>query len=294
MFHGSIPALITPLKNGQFDAASYQKLIEWQIASGSSAVVACGTTGESPTLSHEEWRAVVKCAVATAKGRVPVIAGTGSNDTAKSIEFTVEAQELGANAALCVVPYYNKPTQEGLYQHYKAIHDATRIPIILYTAPGRSVVTLSDEIVARLAALPRIAALKDCMEVERFVRLRKICPADFCLMTGDDGVAAAALAMGAQGCISVVANVAPTLSASLQTAWHANDMKAFAAARDNLEPLSTMLFCEANPIPVKYIASLIGLCSLEYRLPLVAPSAENQNKLRDLAQRMGLLQQKAA
>jgi len=294
MFHGSIPALITPFKSGQFDAPAYQRLVEWQIASGSSALVPCGTTGESPTLSHEEWRTVIKTCVETAAGRVPVIAGTGSNNTAETIKKTQEARALGANAALIVVPYYNKPTQEGLFQHYKAVHDATDLPIIMYTAPGRVVVTLSDETVGRLAALPRIAGIKDCMEVERFIRLRRLCPPNFTLLTGDDGVAAAALAMGAHGCISVVANVAPGLSAELQRAWKEKNMANFARARDELDILNSILFIESNPIPVKYIASLMGLCALEYRLPMTPPSAENQAKLRAAADRVGLLKQKAA
>jgi len=294
MFHGSIPALLTPFKNGQFDVPAYQRLIEWQIASGSSALVPCGTTGESPTLSHEEWRSVIKTCVETAAGRVPIIAGTGSNSTAETIQKTQEAQKLGANAALIVTPYYNKPTQEGLYQHFKAVNDAVDLPIILYTAPGRTVVTLSDDTVARLAALPRIAGIKDCMELERFIRLRRICPPDFCLLTGDDGVAAAALAMGAHGCISVTANVAPDLSAALQRAWHAKDMESFARARDALDIMNSVMFIETNPIPVKYVASLMGLCTLEYRLPMVPPSAENQVRLRAAAESAGLLKQKAA
>jgi len=294
MFHGSIPALITPFKNGRFDTPAYHRLVEWQINSGSSALVPCGTTGESPTLSHEEWREVIKTCMAAAAGRVPVIAGTGSNNTAETIQKTQEAKELGATAALIVTPYYNKPPQEGLYQHYKAIHDATNIPIIMYTAPGRAVVTLTDDTVARLAALPRIVGIKDCMEVERFVRLRRICPPEFLLFTGDDGVAAAALAMGAHGCISVTANVAPALSAELQHAWQAKDLSAFARARDALDPLNSILFCETNPIPVKYVASLMGLCELEYRLPLVPPNAENQARLYAAAEHAGLLKQKAA
>jgi len=294
MFHGSIPALITPFKNGRFDAPAYHRLVEWQIAAGSSALVPCGTTGESPTLSHEEWREVIKTCVTAAAGRVPVIAGTGSNNTTETTQRTQEARELGATAALIVTPYYNKPPQEGLFQHYKAIHDATDMPIIMYTAPGRAVVTLADDTVARLAALPRIAGIKDCMEVERFVRLRRICPPEFCLLTGDDGVAAAALAMGAHGCISVTANVAPALSAELQRAWQAKDLPAFARARDALDPLNGILFCETNPIPVKYVASLLGLCELEYRLPLIQPGAENQVRLRAAAESAGLLKQKAA
>jgi len=294
MFHGSIPALITPFKNGRFDAPVYQRLIEWQITSGSTALVPCGTTGESPTLSHEEWGEVIKTCVTAAAGRVPVIAGTGSNNTAETIQKTQEAKELGATAALIVTPYYNKPSQEGLYQHYKAIHDATDIPVIMYTAPGRAVITLADDTVGRLAALPRIAGIKDCMEVERFIRLRRICPPEFCLLTGDDGVAAAALAMGAHGCISVTANVAPALSAELQRAWQTKDLVAFARARDALDPLNGILFCETNPIPVKYVASLLALCELEYRLPLVPPSAESQARLRTVAENARLLKQKAA
>ena len=295
MFHGSIPALITPFKNGQFDSAAYQKLIEWQMTSGSSALVACGTTGESPTLSHEEWAAVITCAVKTSAGRVPVIAGTGSNDTAKSIQLTLEATKLGADAALCVVPYYNKPPQEGLYQHFKAIHDATNIPIILYNVPGRTVVGLSVETISRLSKLPRVVANKDATgNLERPVQERLATSEKFCLLSGDDGTALAHLAMGGNGCISVTANIAPRQSAELQAAWARGDFAAAARIRDELAELNSMLFCEANPIPVKYIASLMGLCALEYRLPLVPPSAENQAKLRALAERMRLLEKKAA
>jgi len=295
MFHGSIPALITPFKNGQFDAPAYQKLIEWQIASGSSALVPCGTTGESPTLSHEEWREVIKTCVKTAAGRVPVIAGTGSNSTAETIARTQEAEKLGANAALVVVPYYNKPTQEGLYQHFKAVHDATNLPIIVYNVPGRTVANISSETLARLAQLPRIAGTKDATaNLERPVHERASCGDDFCFLSGDDGTTLAYLAMGGHGCISVTANIAPRESAELYAAWQRGDMASAGRLRDQLAELNSLLFCEANPTPVKYIASLMGLCALEYRLPLLAPSAENQTKLRAAAERMGLLKQKAA
>lgn len=294
MFHGSIPALITPFKNGQFDAPAYQKLIEWQIASGSSALVPCGTTGESPTLSHDEWRTVIKTCVETAKGRVPVIAGAGNNNTAKAVEMAREAKELGANAVLTVVPYYNKPTQEGLYQHFKAVSEVG-IPMVLYNVPGRTVTSIAVETMARLAKLPNVIANKDATaNLERPTQERLACGEKFCLLSGEDGSALAYLAMGGHGCISVTANVAPKLSADLQKAWVAGDMKTAARIRDELSELNALLFCETNPGPVKYVASLLGLCELEFRLPLVAPSAENQKRLRDVAERMGLLKQKAA
>lgn len=295
MFHGSIPALITPFKNGQFDAPAYQKLIEWQIASGSSALVPCGTTGESPTLSHDEWRAVVKTCVETARGRVPVIAGAGSNNTTEAIKKTQEARELGANAVLSVVPYYNKPTQEGLYQHFKAINDASELPIILYNVPGRTVASLTVETMARLSQLPRIIGNKDATaNLERPTQERLACGEKFCLLSGEDGSALAYLAMGGHGCISVTANIAPRESAELQAAWARGDMVAAARIRDQLSELNSLLFCETNPGPVKYLASVLGLCQLEYRLPMVAPSAENQKRLREAAERAGLLKQRAA
>lgn len=254
----------------------------------------CGTTGESPTLSHDEWRTVIKTCVETAKGRVPVIAGAGNNNTAKAVELAREAKELGADAVLTVVPYYNKPTQEGLYQHFKAISEVG-IPMVLYNVPGRTVASLTVETMARLAKLPNVIGNKDATaNLERPTQERLACGEKFCLLSGEDGSALAYLAMGGHGCISVTANVAPKQSADLQKAWAAGDMKTAARIRDELADLNSLLFCETNPGPVKYIASLLGLCELEYRLPLVAPSAENQKRLRDVAERMGLLKQKAA
>lgn len=294
MFHGSIPALITPFKNGQFDAPAYQKLIEWQIASGSAALVPCGTTGESPTLSHEEWRAVVKTCVETAAGRVPVIAGAGSNNTAHAVELAKEAKDLGADAVLTVVPYYNKPTPEGQFQHFKAINEAG-IPMILYNVPGRTVTSLSVDTVARISKLSNVVGIKDATaNLERPTQERLACGEKFCLLSGEDGSALAYLAMGGHGCISVTANVAPKLSADLQKAWTAGDLQTAARIRDELAELNSLLFCETNPVPVKYVASLLGLCELEYRLPLVPPSAESQKRLQDIANHMGLLKQKAA
>jgi len=295
MFHGSIPALITPFKNGQFDAPAFRHLVDWQIASGSSALVPCGTTGESPTLSHEEWQEVTKTCVDAAAGRVPVIVGTGSNNTAETLRKTQEAQTFGASAALIVVPYYNKPSQEGLYQHFKAIHEGTDLPILIYNVPGRTVANIESATVARLSQLPRIVGTKDATaNMERLVLERAACPKDFCFMSGDDGTALSFLAMGGHGCISVTANIAPKESAALQAAWAAGDMATAARLRDQLAELNSLLFCEANPMPVKYIASLMGLCALEYRLPLLPPSAENQTRLRAAADRAGLLKQKAA
>ena len=295
MFHGSIPALITPFKNGHFDTPAYQKLIEWQMAMGSSALVTCGTTGESPTLSHEEWQLVVKTAVAVANKKVPVIAGTGSNNTSKTIEMTQKAKDLGVDAALVVVPYYNKPTQEGLFQHFKAVHDASALPIILYNVPGRTVTTLSVETVGRLAQLPRIVGIKDATaNLERPALERAVCPDDFCFLSGEDGTALAYLAMGGHGCISVTANVAPKQSANLQAAWVAGDIKTATRICGELAELNSLLFCESNPGPVKYIAAQMGLCALEYRLPLVAPSEENQRRLDALIKNSGLRQAAAA
>lgn len=283
MFKGSIPALITPLKNGEIDWPAFDRFVEWQVEQGSHGVVPCGTTGESPTLSHDEHKAIVERCVQVVKKRVPVIAGTGSNSTKEAIDFTAHAKEAGADAALIVTPYYNKPTQEGLYQHYKAINDAVKLPVIIYNIPGRSVVEMSVETMARLAKLPNIIGVKDSTEdLARPVETRLKIGPDFLQLSGEDGTAAAFLAQGGHGCISVVANVAPALCAQMQEAWMNDECEKFEKLRDLLFPLGKGLFCETSPAPVKYAVSKLGFCTDEVRLPLVKAS-ENARKIVDEA-----------
>lgn len=274
MLKGSIPALITPFKGGEIDWPAFDNLIEWQLAEGSHGFVPCGTTGESPTVTHDEHMAIVQRCIDVVKKRVPVIAGTGSNSTQEAIELTQHAKKAGADAALIVTPYYNKPTQDGMYAHFKAIHDAVNIPIVLYNIPGRCVVDLTNDTIARLAELPRIIGIKDAAgDLARPLEITRTCGEDFIQLSGDDITAAAFLAQGGTGCISVAANIAPALCAGLQNAWVDGDMETFSDIRDKLGPLGKGLFCESNPAPVKYGASKLGLCTDEVRLPLLPASA---------------------
>ncbi len=290
MFKGSIPALITPFRDGRVDEKAFQAFVEWQIAEGSSAVVPCGTTGESPTLSHEEHMRVVELAVEAAAGRVPVIAGTGSNSTDEAISLTRHAKQAGASAALVVAPYYNKPPQEGLFQHYKAINDAVDLPVIIYNIPGRSVVDMSVETMARLAKLPNIVGVKDATaDLARPLKTRVAIGPDFCQLSGEDATATAFLAQGGVGCISVTANVAPRLCAEMHAAWQNRDLEACFAIRDKLMPLHDAMFCETSPGPVKYAASLLGKCEPTVRLPLVEITDSSKAKVRDALKSVGLL-----
>ncbi len=273
MFKGSIPALITPFKDGEIDWAAFENFVEWQIDQGTHAVVPCGTTGESPTVSHDEHMAIVQRCADVVKKRIPVIAGTGSNSTSEAIELTQHAKEAGADAALIVVPYYNKPTQDGMIAHFKAIHDSVALPIIVYNIPGRCVVDMNNETLAELAKLPNIIGVKDATgDLTRPLELARLAGKDFCQLSGDDITAAAFLAQGGHGVISVVANIAPKLCADMQNAWEAKDYETFASIRDKLAPLGADLFCESNPAPVKYAASALGICSDEVRLPLLPAS----------------------
>lgn len=280
MFKGSIPALITPFKNGEIDWPAFENLVEWQIEQGSHGLVPCGTTGESPTLSHEEHKAVIEKCVEITNGRVPVIAGAGSNSTREAIDFTRHAKEAGADAVLSVVPYYNKPTQDGIYEHFRAIHDAVNIPIILYNIPGRSVVDMSIQTTISLSELPNIAGIKDATnDLVRPVQLREQCKKEFCLLSGEDATVAAFLAQGGHGCITVVGNIAPAKSAKLHESWQNGDLETFGKMRDSLNPLSRDLFCESNPAPVKYAGSILGLCTDEVRRPLLPASQEARKKV---------------
>jgi 4-hydroxy-tetrahydrodipicolinate synthase len=290
MFFGSIPALVTPFTNGQIDDAAFQRFVEWQIAQGSNGLVPSGSTGESATMSHAEHERVIRLCVEAAAGRVPVIAGTGSNSTSEAVSLTQAAQKSGADAALIVTPYYNKPTQEGLYQHYKAIHDSVDIPIIVYNIPGRSVIDVSVETMARLAKLPRIAGVKDATaDLTRPTRIRHAIDPDFCQLSGEDPTAVAFLAQGGHGLISVTANVAPALSSALQSAWRKGDLQEVARIRDLLAPLNSALFFEVNPIPVKYAVSLLGFCDGSVRLPLTEATPEARKAVEAAMQYAGVL-----
>jgi 4-hydroxy-tetrahydrodipicolinate synthase len=295
MFKGSFTALITPFRNGEIDEEAFRRLIEWQIAEGTHGFVPVGTTGESPTLTHEEHMRVVELCIATARGRVPVIAGTGSNSTAEAIELTEHARNSGASAVLVVTPYYNKPTQEGLYQHYKAINDAVDIPIIIYNIPGRSVVDMSVETMKRCYALKNVVGVKDATaNLARASQQRLTIGRDFIMLSGEDATALGFMAHGGHGCISVVSNVAPRLCADFQGACLAGDYRKALELQDRLMPLHDAMFCESNPGPVKYAAWRLGLCSAETRLPLV-PLSEAAKKQVDAALvGLGLVQQRAA
>jgi len=290
MFSGSITALITPFRDGRLDEDAFQRFVDWQIEEGTSALVSCGTTGESPTLSHEEDMRVTALCIEAAKGRVPVIAGTGSNSTAEAIMLTGHAKKAGADAALIVTPYYNKPTQEGLYQHYRAIHDAVDIPIIIYNIPGRCIVDMSVETMARLAELPNIVGVKDATaDLVRPARTRAAIDGDFAQLTGEDATVVPFLAQGGHGCISVTSNVAPRLCADLHAAWKRRDLDRVTELNDRLMPLHQALFIESNPSPVKYAAKLLGHCDDEVRLPLVRTQPATQEKVRSAMVHAGLL-----
>lgn len=288
--HGSVTALITPFIDGKIDEKRFQDFVKWQIDQGTHGLVPCGTTGESPTLTHEENHRVTELCLEVAKGKVPVIAGCGSNSTAEAISLTQHAEKAGADAALHVVPYYNKPTQEGIYQHYKAIHDATNLPILVYNIPGRSVVNVSVETMARLAELPRIIGAKDSSgDITRPVRTRLASGASFRQMSGDDPFALPFLAQGGHGCISVTSNIAPALCSQMHNAWTKGDVATAQKINDLLLPLHDAMFCETSPGPVKYAASLLGLCRYEYRLPLVPISKANEKIVEDALRHVGIL-----
>jgi 4-hydroxy-tetrahydrodipicolinate synthase len=286
---GSITALITPFKDGKVDEAAFRKLINWQIAEGTNGLVPCGTTGESPTLSHEEHNRVIEICVEEAKGRVPVIAGAGSNSTAEAIALTRHAKEVGCDAALHVTGYYNKPTQEGQYRHFMAIADAVDIPIVLYNIPARAIVGITVETMARLSKHRNIIGVKDATaNLMRPSLERLACGKDWLMLSGEDGTALGYNAHGGQGCISVTANIAPRLCAEFQAATLAGDFAKARAYQDQLTPLHDALFCETSPAPVKYAASLLGLCTPDVRLPLVEASEGARVQVKAAMQAAGL------
>jgi 4-hydroxy-tetrahydrodipicolinate synthase len=271
-FSGSYTALITPFKDdGSLDEARFEALVDWQIEQGTDGLVPVGTTGESPTLSHEEHDRVVEICVKVTNGRVPIIAGAGSNSTAEAVRLSQHAEQVGADAVLIVSPYYNKPTQAGLKAHFTSVADAISVPLIIYDIPGRSIVQISDEVMAELAAHPNIAGIKDATaDCARPTKLKSLIGDEFCQLSGEDATVLPYLAAGGHGCISVVSNVAPALCSDLHRAWVVgNDPSAALALHQKLMPLHTALFCEASPGPVKYAASLLGIAGPQTRQPLV-------------------------
>ena len=282
-------ALITPFSQNKIDVDSFVKIIETQIANGIDGIVPCGTTGESPTLSSDEHNMLIEISVATAKNKIKVMAGTGSNSTAEAIEFTKHAKKVGVDSCLVVAPYYNKPTPEGIYQHFSALNKLD-IPLIIYNIPGRSVINISDALIAKLAQLENIVGIKDATgDLLRIASLRKLINKDFLYLSGEDGTALGFNAMGGNGIISVTANIAPKLVSQLQQATAGNNYTEALKIQDKLTTLHSAMFCETNPGPVKYACSLLGLCQPEIRLPLVLPTLESQQKIKQEMQNLNLI-----
>jgi 4-hydroxy-tetrahydrodipicolinate synthase len=288
-FRGSITALITPFKDGKIDEKAFQAHVDWQVNQGTHGLVPVGTTGESPTLTHDEHKRVVELCIEASGGRVPVIAGTGSNSTTEAIALTCHAKKAGADGALVVTPYYNKPTQEGLYLHFKAINDAADIPIVIYNIPGRSVVDMSVETMTRLAKLPNVVGVKDATaNMARVSQQRAAMGQGFVQLSGEDATALGFMAHGGQGCISVTANVAPALCSEFQLACLGGSFKRALDLQDRLMPLHDALFVESNPGPVKYAAEKLGLCSSETRLPLAPLTDASKAKVEAALRQVGL------
>lgn len=290
MIRGSLTALVTPFKNGELDLVTLKQLVEWQIAEGTTGLVPVGTTGESPTLSHAEHQKVIEDVVAATAGRVPVIAGAGSNNTIESISLMRHAEKVGADAALVVTPYYNKPTQAGLIAHYTALHDCCTLPIIIYNIPPRSVIDMTPETMGKLAELPRIIGVKDATgKIERVSQQRASCGKDFIQLSGEDATALGFNAHGGVGAISVTANVAPRLCAEFQAATLAGDFSRALEYQDLLMPLHEAIFIEPGLIGAKYGLSLLGLCSEEVRLPHVGLTDGTKVKIKAAMVHAGLI-----
>lgn len=292
MFQGSYVALITPMREDfSVDEPSMERFIEWHIEQGTNGLVPVGTTGESPTLSHVEHRRVVELTVEVARKRVPVVAGAGSNSTREAVELARHAESVGADAVLVVTPYYNKPTQEGLYRHFMAVADAVSIPVVIYNIPPRSVVDMSVATMARLAQHPNIVGVKDATaNLTRPLHTRAACGPEFCQLSGEDHTALAFNAAGGHGCISVTANVAPKLCAEMHAAWRAGDVATAMAIQNRLLPLHDAMFAETSPGPVKFAASLLGFTSPQCRLPMAPIAAENAERVRAAMAEVGLLE----
>lgn len=290
MIRGSLPALVTPFKNGELDLVTLKKLVDWHIAEGSHGLVPVGTTGESPTLSHAEHQRVIEEVVTIAAGRIPVIAGAGSNNTVEGISLMRHAEKVGATAALVVTPYYNKPTQAGLVAHYTALHNCCALPIVIYNIPGRSVVDMTPETMGTLAKLPRIIGVKDATgKIERVSMQRASCGAEFIQLSGEDATALGFNAHGGVGCISVTANVAPRLCAEFQEATLRGDYTKALEYQDKLMPLHEAIFIEPGLVGAKYALSVLGLCSDEVRLPLVGLTDGTKAKIKAAMKHAGLI-----
>ncbi len=290
MFRGSMPALVTPFRNGELDLETLRKLVEWHIGEGSTGLVPCGTTGESPTLTHEEHETVVAEVIKAAAGRVPVIAGAGSNNTLEAIRLSQHAQSVGADGVLIVTPYYNKPTQRGMIAHFTAVHDCCTLPIIIYNIPPRSVVDMTPATMGKLAELPRIIGVKDATgKLERVSQQRASCGPDFIQLSGEDATALGFNAHGGTGCISVTANVAPRLCAEFQQATLAGDYAKALAYQDQLMPLHEAIFIEPGLVGAKYAMSRLGLCSDEVRSPLTGLEDSTKAAIDAAMSRAGLL-----
>jgi 4-hydroxy-tetrahydrodipicolinate synthase len=289
MFRGAITALVTPFRNGKIDEEAFRSHIDWQIAQGIHGIVPCGTTGESATLSHEEHRRVVEIAVEEAKGRVPVIAGTGSNNTSEAVALTLHAKKAGASAALMITPYYNKPSPEGMYLHYKKVAEEAAFPIIVYNVPGRTAVNLAPETVARIAKIPGIVGIKEATgNLEQVSRLVELCGEAFDVFSGDDATNLPLLALGGCGAISVVSNIAPRDMSDMCEAFFAGDIKKARQLHYKMAPLARDLFVEVNPVPVKAALAMMGRMEESVRLPLCGLREESRSKLRKTIEAYGL------
>jgi len=281
-FSGAFTALITPFKNGAVDEDAFVKLVEWQIEQGIHGLVPVGTTGESPTLSHEEHDRVIELCVKTAAGRVPVIAGAGSNSTSEAVRLAKHAEEVGADGVLIVSPYYNKPTQAGLFAHFNAVAEAVSVPVIVYDIPGRSIVRVDDDTMAKLATIKNIAGVKDAVgDAARPTRLLNLIGEDFAQLSGEDATCLPYLAAGGHGCISVVSNIAPALCAQMHEAFAKGDIARAMEINRQIMPLHDGMFTEASPGPVKYAASLLGICEPDTRLPLVEISSASKQVVEE-------------
>jgi len=289
MFTGLYTAIITPFKDGQIDEKALMRLIEFQIENGVDGIVPCGTTGESPTLSHDEHNLVIEICVKTAKNRIKIVAGTGSNSTSEAIMMTKYAKKVGADGCLIISPYYNKPTPEGVFQHFKALNEC-EIPLIIYNIPGRSVIDIKDDNLARIAGLKNVVGIKDATgDLARLATLRLLIKKEFSYLSGEDATAVGFNAMGGNGVISVTANIAPKICGDLQRACLSGDYETALAIQDELTDLHMAMFCETNPIPIKYGAYLMGFCENEIRLPLCEPSDAAKERIRNEMKKIGLI-----
>ena len=290
MFKGSFVALATPFVNGKVDDDAFQSFVDWQVNEGTHGLVPCGTTGESPTLTHPEHKHVTELCIKAAAGRVPVLAGAGSNSTSEAVDLAKHAESTGADAILVVTPYYNKPTQNGLFAHYEAINNAVGLPIIVYNIPGRSVINIELDTMKRIADLSNVAGVKDATaDLSVPQQVINLIGTDFAQMTGEDATALPFLAAGGQGCISVSANIAPALCAAQHNLWNAGDIAGAQAVQQKLSPLHSSMFCESSPGPVKYAAKLMGLFSDEMRLPMVEISDSSKAQVEAALRELGLL-----